>query len=314
MRTFDCASHLGTRRTNSTQQVSAGSYCKRCSIFVNVASATGIFHAGCGESHGFRYGPRDLCRGSCTAVRMHTDPECYLPKETEVHVMAPDSAVPCDVDILLVPHNNLAEVRPSLPPGRGAETKLLCRVWGSTAKLGGLRFRDFFYLRRGGGRDPLLLPHFCQRRRPSELTFFWEPPSPLSATRICCCSLRCSYATSSRQRLTPVFCAAPAPVAAYIHQPLVVAQHQLRRGTDGGGVCCTRACREVHSPALQQVAQVWSLACVYLSALAGLRWFSRCRGVHACTISQPAHRGPRHGSALRVVSVHPRLSTCLPPC
>ena len=33
---------------------------------------------------------------------MHTDPECYLPKETEVHVMAPDYAAPCDVDFLLV--------------------------------------------------------------------------------------------------------------------------------------------------------------------------------------------------------------------
>ena len=38
------ASHLGTRRTHSIQQVSAGSYHKRCSIFVYFASATGILH------------------------------------------------------------------------------------------------------------------------------------------------------------------------------------------------------------------------------------------------------------------------------
>ena len=32
-------------------------------------------------------------------------------RETEVHVMVPGSAAPCHVDFLLVPHNNLAEVR-----------------------------------------------------------------------------------------------------------------------------------------------------------------------------------------------------------
>merc|ERR1711916_173333 len=38
-------------------------------------------------------------------------PECYLPKESEVHIMAPDSGAPGDVVFLPVPHNNLAEVR-----------------------------------------------------------------------------------------------------------------------------------------------------------------------------------------------------------
>ena len=38
------ASDLGTRRTRSTQQVSAATYYKRCSIFVYVASATEILH------------------------------------------------------------------------------------------------------------------------------------------------------------------------------------------------------------------------------------------------------------------------------
>ena len=42
---------------------------------------------------------------------MHTDPGFCLPKETDVHVMAPDSAARCDVDFLPVLHNNLAEVR-----------------------------------------------------------------------------------------------------------------------------------------------------------------------------------------------------------
>ena len=40
---------------------------------------------------------------------MHSDPESCLPMETEVHTIALDSA-PLD-DFLLVPHNNLAEVR-----------------------------------------------------------------------------------------------------------------------------------------------------------------------------------------------------------
>ena len=44
-------------------------------------------------------------------VRMHTDPECYLSKETEVHVIASLSAAPCDANFLFVHHNNLAEVR-----------------------------------------------------------------------------------------------------------------------------------------------------------------------------------------------------------
>ena len=58
---------------------------------------------------------------------MHTDPEFYLPKETEVHAMAPDSAAPCDAYFLLVPHNNLAEVR--LPsdavPGTASTTEIV---------------------------------------------------------------------------------------------------------------------------------------------------------------------------------------------
>ena len=37
--------------------------------------------------------------------------ECYLPKDAEVHVIALDSAAPCFVDFLPVPHNNLAELR-----------------------------------------------------------------------------------------------------------------------------------------------------------------------------------------------------------
>ena len=32
------------------------------------------------ESHGFRYGLPDFSRESCAAVRMHTDPESYLPR------------------------------------------------------------------------------------------------------------------------------------------------------------------------------------------------------------------------------------------
>ena len=36
--------------------------------------------------------------------------ECYLPKEAEVHVITLDSAAPCFVDFLPVPHNNLAEL------------------------------------------------------------------------------------------------------------------------------------------------------------------------------------------------------------
>merc|ERR1712136_456067 len=42
---------------------------------------------------------------------MYRGPECYLPKESEVHIMAPDSGAPGDVVFLPVPHNDLAEVR-----------------------------------------------------------------------------------------------------------------------------------------------------------------------------------------------------------
>ena len=53
---------------------------------------------------------------------MLTDPECYLPKETEVRAIAPDSAVTCDADFLLVQRNILAEVRLS----RGAVPGTAC--------------------------------------------------------------------------------------------------------------------------------------------------------------------------------------------
>ena len=34
--------------------------------------------------------------------------ECYLPKDTEVHVMVPDSAAPCHVDFLLCPGTTIS--------------------------------------------------------------------------------------------------------------------------------------------------------------------------------------------------------------
>ena len=54
-----------------------------------------------GESHGFRYGLPDFSRESCAAVRMHTDPESCLPKQTEVHANALDSAATCDAGLCL---------------------------------------------------------------------------------------------------------------------------------------------------------------------------------------------------------------------
>ena len=72
-----------------------------------VASANGILHfenpflSRSGESHGFRYVVPDFSRESCTGARMHTDPESCLPKETEVHANALDSAATCDAGLCL---------------------------------------------------------------------------------------------------------------------------------------------------------------------------------------------------------------------
>ena len=60
-----------------------------------------LFCRGSGESHGFRYVVPDFSRESCTAARMHTDPESCLPKETEVHANALDSAATCDAGLCL---------------------------------------------------------------------------------------------------------------------------------------------------------------------------------------------------------------------
>ena len=87
---------------------------------------------------------------------MHNDPECYLPKETEVHVMAPESAAPCDVDFLLVPHNNLAELR--LPsdavPGTPCITACITEIvahQGSVPCIRSSGFRRLNFRARSGG-------------------------------------------------------------------------------------------------------------------------------------------------------------------